>query len=267
MADEIQQSGVGTQPIAPAQPSGLTPPAPAPVSPPAKVDLTTVPGFSEFQSKKDREIAEVKAEAARLAAKLGQIEATQERAAQERAQQEIAQIETLDPAEQAKLYRERARALEREKEAQALSARYTNQAMSILNDAGISPNDPRLESIRAMPATADLIPALSRVVAAIQRAERDALQAQLTEAQKPRDTKAETAREVVQALDAAGVTQTSNGQSVVNNSNPNEEARQKLLKEYQAFRGKGIDNPQYRNFQERLLKIGKTTGDLYQPWQ
>ena len=265
MADE-NKAGVGQDPIASPDPSGTTPPV-APVStPPAKVDLTTIPGFSEFQSKKDREIEAIKAHAARLDAELTQIRTANERAAQERAQAEMAQIDSLDPAEQAKLYRERARTLEREREAQAASARISNQAMSILSEAGIQPNDPRLESIRSLPATADLIPALSRVVASIQRSEREALQAELAEAKKPKDTKAETARQVVQALDEAGVTQTSNGQSVVNNSNPNEEMRLKLLKEYKSYSGKGIDNPGYRNFMGRLLKIGVTTGDLYSPW-
>jgi len=265
MTDE-NRSGVGPEPIADPQPSGLTPPAPAPVSPPAKVDLTENPQFREYQSKKDREIAEVRAEASRMAARLQQIEAESQRAAQERAQAELAQIETLDAPEQAKILRERLRNVEREREAQAASARITSQAMSILNEAGIAPNDPRLESIRQMPATSDLIPALSRMVASIQRQEREAMAAELAEARKPRDTKAETAREVVRALDDAGVTAVSNGQSVVTPMNPNEEARQKLLKEYKSFAGKGIDNPAYRAFTERLIQMGVTTGDLYRPW-
>ena len=98
------------------------------------------------------------------------------------------------------------------------------------------------------------------------RAEVARMRWELAEAKKPRDTKAQTAKEVVQALDAAGVTQTSNGQSVVQNSNPNEETRLKLLAEYRTFAGKGIDNPQYRNFAERLSKMGVTTGDLYRTW-
>lgn len=264
MADE-PKVGAG-EPVADPGTLGTTPPV-APVStPPAPVDLTASPAFREYQSRADRKEAENKAHISRLESQLSQLSAAQDRAAQERAQSEMAQIDSLDPAEQAKLLRERLRGVEREREREAASARVTNQVMSILNEAGIQPNDPRLESVRSLPATADLIPALSRVVVSIQRQEREALQAELAEAKKPRDTKAETARQVVQALDDAGVTQTSNGQSVVASSNPNEEMRLKLLKEYHAFRGKGIDNPGYRNFTERLIKIGVTTGDLYRSW-
>lgn len=265
MADEIK-AGAGAEPVADPNTSGTTPPSQASTNPPAKVDLTEIPQFREYQSKNDRERAENAARVSRLESELAQVRAERERAAQERAQAELAQIDSLDPAEQAKILRERLRGVEREREAQAQREQINAQVMNILSDAGIPPSDPRLAQVWALGPTQNTVAVMGRAVAAIQRAEREALQAELAEAKKPRDTKAQTAKEVVQALDAAGVTQTSNGQSVVQNSNPNEETRLKLLAEYRTFAGKGIDNPQYRNFAERLSKMGVTTGDLYRTW-
>jgi colicin import membrane protein len=222
MADEqqVNAGGVQTPGAQPGNGTAVTPqpgaqqPSVTPAQPPAQA--TTDDNFRKYQAERDRERARLLAQADEARAEAAKARAEAAEAAQ---QARRAQLNGLDPEEKAAaLERELASVQQRQQLAEAQQVeqqRNAQKAMAALARAGISPDDARLAPYLAGENWTEKMANLAEGIAAIQGEELDKLRVEVTKAEK---------RGAQEALNAAGVTQTSGAASTPGDSMSAKEA-------------------------------------------
>lgn len=213
-------------------------------------DLTNNPQFRQWQSAKDKEVADERA---------ARLRETQEKAA---LQQQLdvfqeQQLASLSPEEQVAAYKQRDTERTEHAAEQQAHVRFVNEAMEACAEAGVDWNtDPFVGNVRqnAIP-NAEGLAALHR---AVTRSVLARTRAQTAQAQQQASEVSQRAR--VDALNAAGVTQTSTSAPSAIPRNRADDDKAEMRKEYRAAMGKGEEARM--TFVEKWRRKGYTTDDL-----
>jgi hypothetical protein len=238
----------------------------APTTPPAEIDLTSIPAFRKWQSEQDRKAAQrekaYQDEVSRLGAELAGIRQTL-------TQREEANLSALDPDEQiAELRRrlddERARNAEaqqrrqEEERAKQQAETISTRVANMLSSAGLKWDDPRLKDALALGPTPDGAAAVAEAVATIAATEAAEAKKRISEAEEKARKKGRQ-----EGIAQTGATDTSTASGTPPSEAEERAGKVKAFKErFTKLTGAGIDDPRIRRLQADMRREKVTFDDL-----
>lgn len=267
MSETATTNPAVTTPAVPAQAAGIgatavpaVSGAPQPSAAAAEgqaLDLTQLEPFRKVQSEWDKRDAQRQAE---IAALQNQIAAFQQR----QAQSELERLDDLDKDEQNVVLRRMVNEHQQKAAEEARFRQLTQQAMSIVAEAGLDWNDPRLNPAKSIGATPDGVIAIAAAAARLKAEEADAAKLAALKAAEDAAAKAKVEADRARIANAAasGVAATSVAPSQAPAGSERDQQIAQFKQRFGSLRGKGVDSPAYTQFLRDMRQAGVTFTDL-----